>query len=93
MLIQNKTRVSKRKIDSQVIGKDNEACKAKKQKTSKGIEEVSDPNPLNLKLKSLQEKHDILVNENKKNLEVISKLKEKVTLLEKGKLSKKSKNL
>ena len=87
MAVQNKTRVSKRKLtlDASGPGKENKALKANKlEKESKGRTEAPNKMSLTMQLKSLQEKHDALVCENRKNIEVINQLEEKVAILEKG---------
>ena len=87
-----KTRVSKRKLDSNMVTKENKALKAKGREL-KGTEDVPDKGQLILKLKSLQEKHEALEKENTKNLALIAELKGKVTELENEKLPKKSKSI
>ena len=81
MAVQNKTRVSKRKLDPSALAKENKASKANKPEKESKIEA---PNKISLtmQLKSLQEKYDALKLENNKNLEVIDKLEEKVGRLE-----------
>ena len=83
MAVQNKARVSKRKLDPSSLAKENKASKANKlEKESKGKIEAPKKVSLTMQLQSLQEKYDALVYENKKNIEVIDQLEEKVARLD-----------
>ena len=70
MVYDAKSRAAKRKNENQNAGNSMKALKAKK--------DDSKVNELNMQLKDIQRKYDILLNENEKNVELIEQMKGKL---------------
>ena len=91
MTLVAKTRLAKRKQEMQEVRKENQTVTSKKH-DKRCIEESIEKNNSVLKLKTLQEHHDNLIEENKNNLIIIKELKEKIATMEIEIRSKETKN-
>ena len=84
-----KTRLAKRKQEMQEIRKENHTATSKKH-DKRCIVPNTEENKLILKLQKLQEQHDNLIEESKKNLIHIQELNEKIAAMEIAIQSKKA---